>query len=439
MSNDTPNNDTRLLLIADVDLEIEPNHRFFHVVDYVASDGLQVDFVSFNNLYGGPETSLWKKIIRSVSNLLYDRRRQWQVDNVRYTVIRRLKLPQWMQNLVGEFWAYANLPRQIRNGHYAACIYSHPHLALTVRRMARRGVFPHLIYDDCDYFPDGPDARGRLARHILAWKEHVAIGGADAVLSVSEPLAALRQKMGARQVRVAPNGVPITHFTQAAISRPHNQHPPTLVYVGLLADGWTLAPVIEAIPQIRAFVPDIRLLVIGYGEQLAALKQQATRLHIADRVTFTGRVPYAELPDYLAQADIAIALFEERPFNRYACHLKIREYIAAGLPVIASAIGDTAVLLDRSQTGILLKNTDRGAIAAAAIQLLIGDNSCETYATNARAFAPELDWSRTLAPLSDTLRQFLVAHSYAGKTGEDVSDVKNSISLEPATGKSQRL
>ncbi|MFW5708803.1 MAG: glycosyltransferase family 4 protein [Chloroflexota bacterium] len=412
-----------ILMIADVDLKVEPNHRFFNVVRYVASHADTVEFVSFRNLYGGEPTHLLKKIWYSLANLLFDRRQQWQEGNVHYTVIRRLKLPMALRNLLNEFWTYLNLPNSIKHGRYDACIHSHPHNALIVRCMQRHGAYDQVYYDDCDYFGDGPDAIGPLSRQVLLWKEKRAIKGADTVFSVSQPLAILRRSMGTNRVMVSPNGTPVRHFAAARDKRPH---PPTLVYIGLLADGWLLAPVIDAMPRIRASIPDAQLLIIGYGADRTRLEAQVDDRGLTNCVTFTGRQPYTALPDLLRGADVALAILTDRPFNRYACHLKLREYIAAGLPVITSPIGDAAVLVEQSRTGILLTDDEPDSIAEAALRLLQDHDFYAYCAENARAYAANLDWHMTLAPIVEQLR------ANSTRTERD----ENSLSFEPTAGKS---
>lgn len=400
-------NEVTALLIADVDMQAEPNHRFFHVVDYVAERVDRLDFVSFQNAYGGEPTSLPRKIIRTVHNLLFDRRQQWQEGRVHYTVIRHLKLPQTLRNLIGEFWTYRILPSHIRHGHYTFCIYSHPHNALIIRNLKQRGLFDHLYYDDCDYFPAGPDAVNPLAQRILAWKERVVMRTAERVFSVSRPLADLRRSMGARNVHVSPNGVPVRMF---ADGQADGDHPPTLMYVGLLAQEWLISPVIAAMPLIRDHVPDARLVIGGYGDHLSELKQQVESLGLQNCVTFTGRLPYTAVPDLLAAADAAVAIFANRPFNVYACHLKIREYIAAGLPVICSRLGEAEQLIADADAGILIDESSPESIAAAAVRLLQDDALRARYAANARAYAHWLDWSETLAPIGEHIVGSAAAH-----------------------------
>ena len=166
----------RILMVADVELRSDSNHRFFHIVKYFSSRFEEVHFVSYTNLYGGPPTSLLRKIAESIRNLKHLRLQVYQEGNLRCIVIRNLKLPRFLQNLLGDVWGYVNLPRWVKSNHYDFCFYSHPHNVFLVSILRRLKVVDKVIYDDCDFFPDHLDARGPLSSVVLSWKEHLADG-----------------------------------------------------------------------------------------------------------------------------------------------------------------------------------------------------------------------------------------------------------------------
>lgn len=387
----------RILMIGDVDQGIEPNHRFFHLVRFFSSRYDEVDFVSYTNTYGGPPASLLRKTYRSLHNLLTDRRHIWQEGNVKHIVVRRLKLPQFAQNLVGDLWAFLNLAGWLANDPYDLCIYSHPHNAFLVSLLKRFKVIGKVFYDDCDFFPDGPDAKGPASTLALVWKEHLAVTKADGVISVSRALAHLREGQGARRVIFVPNGVDLGNFPKVSKKEPH---PPTLIYVGLLAEGWHVDLVVKALPNIRAEIPDIRLVIVGSGEHMVQLTNLAAAMGLSEIVEFSGKQPNSELWNYFRRADVGVAIFQSRRFNEYACHLKIREYMAAGLPVISSKIGEAQEIITISQAGALVDNSPE-SIASAAIRLLTDQARYKECSAKARQYAADLDWETVLAPIYD--------------------------------------
>lgn len=384
-------------MIGDVDRQVEPNHRFFHLVKYLSSRFDEVDFISYTNPYGGPPTSLSRKIRMSLRNLIADRRQVWQDGNVQHIVVRRLKMPQFAQNLVGDLWAFANLVGLLTKQSYDVCVYSHPHNAFLIRLLKRYEFVDDVIYDDCDFFPDGPDAAGALSALALSWKEHLAITQADGVTSVSRSLVELREDQGARRVMLVPNGVDLNSFLKA---RKRVSHSPTLIYVGLLAEGWNLELVLKALPLIAEEIPDIRLVIVGSGNNLEQLTALTASMGLSNRVEFAGQQPNDELWKYFQRADVGVAIFQPRKFNEYASHLKIREYMAAGLPVISSKIGEAPEIISASQAGTLVENSPQ-SIASAAISILSNQVRYEEYSANAKLYADGLDWEIVLKPFLD--------------------------------------
>ena len=82
----------------------------------------------------------------------------------------------------------------------------------------------------------------------------------------------------------------------------------------------------------------------------------------------TGKVAPHEVPGWLARMDIAVAPYPaDRDF--YFSPLKILEYMAAGLPVVASAVGDIPAVVQHERTGILVPPGDIDALSDAMLRL----------------------------------------------------------------------
>jgi glycosyltransferase involved in cell wall biosynthesis len=83
---------------------------------------------------------------------------------------------------------------------------------------------------------------------------------------------------------------------------------------------------------------------------------------------FTGAVDPDQVPGLLASMDVAVAPYP-RLANFYFSPLKVYEYMAAGLPVVAGRIGQLAEILDHEQTGLLCPPGDAQALAEALDRL----------------------------------------------------------------------
>lgn len=385
-------NQEKILIVVGVDLSTVPNHRVIHLVNYFSSKFKQVDFISCINLYGGIPASLLKKIIISVQNLLFDRRQIYQKGNVKYIVIRRLKFPQFLQNLIGDLWVYMNLPKWIKKNNYKFCLFSTPHNFFLVSLLRKRKVFEKVFYDDCDFFPDHLDSKNIFSRMALSWKERLAVTRGDGVISVSDNLAQLRKSQGAKKVIVVPNGVVLEHFLDA---RHKDIHPPTLVYMGFLSDAWGVDLALEALPLIKNVISEVKFLIIGYGDKMKKLIELAEKLGVKDSTIFLGKKPYGKLSKYLKRADVAVAIYKKSKFIEYASPLKIREYMAAGLPVIASKIGEVENLIKESGAGELVDYSPE-SIASAAIKILADEDIRKKYSENSVRYAANFEWNNII-------------------------------------------
>jgi glycosyltransferase involved in cell wall biosynthesis len=117
----------------------------------------------------------------------------------------------------------------------------------------------------------------------------------------------------------------------------------------------------EAIPE----VPDAIFLLAGEGPEREPLEALAAQLGIADRVRFLGR--REDVPELLAACDV-FAL----PSLYEGSSLAVLEAMAAGIPIVSSAIGGTEELIDDGRSGLLVAPGDAEGLAA-ALRRLLGD------------------------------------------------------------------
>jgi glycosyltransferase involved in cell wall biosynthesis len=130
---------------------------------------------------------------------------------------------------------------------------------------------------------------------------------------------------------------------------------------------------LEAIPQ----VPDAVFLFAGEGPERAGLEALAAQLGIAERVRFLGR--REDIPQLLAACDV-FAL----PSLYEGSSLAVLEAMAAGIPIVSSAIGGTEELIDDGRSGILVAPGDSEALAAALRRLLDDGELRKSLAGRAR-------------------------------------------------------
>ncbi len=137
---------------------------------------------------------------------------------------------------------------------------------------------------------------------------------------------------------------------------------PVLVSVSVLRPQKALDVMIHALAILRRSRPEVRLLIAGQGDH-EALSALVHELALEQAVTFLGF--RRDVHNVLAAGDIAVSSsdFEGSP-------LAVMEYMAAGLPVVATAVGGVPRLVENERTGLLVPRRDPQALARALERLL---------------------------------------------------------------------
>ncbi|MFC0674735.1 glycosyltransferase [Brachybacterium hainanense] len=192
-----------------------------------------------------------------------------------------------------------------------------------------------------------------------------AIRCARGIMCVSEAVAAWVREVAedpALPLRVLPNGVDTDRIRPALL--PREPGPFTVGFLGTLKPWHGLDVLLEAMARLPR--EECRLLVVGDGPLRAEVARAAAEAGIA--LELTGAVEAGEVSAHLQRMDVACAPYPAAE-DHYFSPLKVFEYLAAGLPVVASTIGQIPDLLDHGRIGRLVPPGDAGALAEALLAL----------------------------------------------------------------------
>ncbi|HEX5939638.1 MAG TPA: glycosyltransferase family 4 protein [Dehalococcoidia bacterium] len=185
-----------------------------------------------------------------------------------------------------------------------------------------------------------------------------------------------------------PNGVDVARYSEPTEPPPLTPGRREIVFVGRLEGRKGLEYLIRAIPSVVADAPNARLVVVGDGPEREDCEQLARDLCPDGAVLFAGAVDENAKAGYLQAAEI----FCSPATHGESFGIVLLEAMAAGRPIVASAIEGYAGLLVADEAGLLVPPRDPDALAAALIHLL--DNEAERTALGRRAAeaAEKYDW-----------------------------------------------
>jgi glycosyltransferase involved in cell wall biosynthesis len=236
---------------------------------------------------------------------------------------------------------------------------------------ARAAEVPGLLEVNAPLIEEQAEFRSLTHRDKAEEVAKRAFAAADVVIAVSDEMAAFLEKYSATRdkTQVIPNGVDPERIKPGLTPAwPAKRDLFTIGFVGSLKPWHGLPVLVEAFQKFYQEEPNSRLLIVGDGPEATKLNDEL-RKHGLDKATLmTGAVSPDHVPGWLASMDAAVAPYPDLP-RFYFSPLKVFEYMAAGLPVIASRVGQIARVIQHEVNGLLVPPGDSSALAAAFRQL----------------------------------------------------------------------
>lgn len=219
--------------------------------------------------------------------------------------------------------------------------------------------------------------RGTGLNELAVQAEFWVFQQADTILAVSAGVREHVLSLGIdpQKVRIIPNGINPLLFQPgppdpALRKRWSIGDGPVLGFVGGLRPWHGVEILPELVAQLSQCHASLRLIVVGDGQLRPQLQKNLREKGVADRVVFTGAISHDEMPAAIRLFDVALAPYPPMDHAFYFSPLKLFEYMACGVAVVAANCGQITEVIREGENGLLYPPGDLNALVAACDRLL---------------------------------------------------------------------
>ncbi len=213
-----------------------------------------------------------------------------------------------------------------------------------------------------------------------------------------------------KKIDVLKTAVDIEEFIAIDIKDARNrigldENIPVIGFCGGLYPWSGIEYLIDSVPLVLKKVPNAKFIIVGGGRTKETFVNRAESLGLKEKITFTGAVPFKDVPFYINTFDICVIFFKPVRINP-GDPQKLYEYLACGRPVVASDAGGYGNFVEKIGAGVSVDASNSEKLAHELVRL-IKDKSLRTeMGRNARiAMTKNHTWLARAEYIEKTLKE----------------------------------
>jgi glycosyltransferase involved in cell wall biosynthesis len=288
-------------------------------------------------------------------------------------------------------------------------VICHDIYALLAAPALKRRFNCAVIYDSHEFWPEADLLARGWEIGVLTRLERRAIRHADAVVTVSPPLADhLRELYELDHVLSVPNAELLDDALVPSSPRPRDE-PVRFLFQGQVAPGRGIEPLMKTWADIGAASAVLELRC-PENTYLSQLRERFAAPIASGTIALQQPVPEAELVQAAAASDVGVIPYVGPSLNHlYACPNKLSQYMHAGLAILANDLVFVGDVVKRYDCGLVYRAEEPDSFGAAVRALVDDRELLERFKRNAyAAFASEFNWKVQAAPYKELLQSAFV-------------------------------
>jgi glycosyltransferase involved in cell wall biosynthesis len=388
----------RILVLQESDWLEKGPHQQHHLMERLAKKGHEIRVIDFE--------IDWRKskLIKAVQWRFTKTAREKTIKDIKITVVRPSFIRAPYLDVLSESLSHAaEIEWQVSRFRPDVVVSLGIINAYVGSKICKRAGIPHIYYliDSLETLIQNPAFRG-FARGLIS----STLKNSTSIFVINAELGRYAIKLGADPSKITLLGAGV----DTARINPSVNGSSTRASLGIKPDdfvmffmGWLypfsgLMEVAEALAETDD--PHLHLLILGRGE-LSENLERLKKDRLKDKITIVPWKPYEEIPFYLASSDVCLLPSYKNEVMRNIVPIKMYEYLAAGKPVIASALPGLHAEFGEN-SGVVYIETSKDAVDM-AIELSHDPDRIKHLSSQALAFVSDRSWEKLTSKFETVL------------------------------------
>jgi len=205
-------------------------------------------------------------------------------------------------------------------------------------------------------------------------------------------------KINEEKISIVPNGVDLSFF------KTKNRDPNKIVFSGVMYHHRGLDVLLDAAPNIVKEVPETKLVLLGDGPEMKKLKEIVRQNNLESNIEFKGWIDRKDIPEHLSNASIGIGPLKRTTVTENALPIKVLEYMASSLPIIAKTGTLPDDVLKDNENGWFIENSSE--LSEKIIKLEQNPELVKKMGKNSLNMVQKFSWERIVKSIIDIYEKF---------------------------------